>query len=326
MICINKLVRGIFLAAAVLLAAGCGPSGYVVKAPSPSGMKYETAMVAAKSELALIDNRQEAGRTFHSGRLTATLKSGDAPIDPPKFLAVHLREELLSRGIPVQVSPAGKGLPRLNLTTFRVENWRATGFSPFITLTFLSADLETGATRKRFGTFIKRGKVPVWSFDEVVDPTFSEPLSLAVKELASKIANQLYGYRASNKSVDELIAKASGTKGADNYLQVYALGFTNNPRAIDALVRLTGDADEYVRLAAISSLGNLRATSQFNLLRSIHQNDKVIWQDRAMAIKAIGDLDTAESRAFLAQQLKYWEGQPGSNETSWMVQIIRLYV
>ena len=50
-----------------------------------------------------------------------------------------------------------------------------------MTLTFLSVDLETADSKKRIGVFIKRGKVPVMSFEEVVEPTFNQPLSLAVR-------------------------------------------------------------------------------------------------------------------------------------------------
>jgi HEAT repeat protein len=199
------------------------------------------------------------------------------------------------------------------------------GFSPFVTFTFLSTDLDTGTAKKRIGVFIKRGKVPVWSFDEIVDPTFNQPLSLAVKELASKVANQMYGYRASDKTVDDLVAKLSGKREPESFLDVYALGFTNNPKAIEPVAKLTTDPDEYVRLAAISSLGNLRATSHFDFLKGIYQNRSSLWQDRAMALKSIADLDTNEAKAFVTGELKYWQAQPPSNESTWTSQIIRLY-
>lgn len=322
----QSCARGLCAGAMLLSAAACAPSSYMLKPPSPSGMKYEATTQPPKTELSLLDSRRENERVFHSGLLNATLNMDNAPIDPPSFLAANLQREFESRGIPVQVSRTDKGLPRLNLTTFRVQNHRSSGFAPFVTFTYLSADLETPSGKTRFGTFIKRGKVPVWSFDEVVDPTFNQPLSLAVKELASKVANQMYGYRASDKTVDELIKKVSGALSGEAYLDVYALGFTNNPRAIDTLVRLIGDKDEYVRLAAISSLGNLRATSQYKVLRSIYDDRAGLWQDRAMALKAIGDLGTAESREFLLQEKKRWESGPASNESNWTLNIIRLYV
>jgi hypothetical protein len=44
-----------------------------------------------------------------------------------------------------------------------------------------------------------------------------------------------------------------------------------------------------------------------------------------MAIKAIGDLDMPESRAYLEAQLKRWEAASG-NEALWTAQVIRLYL
>lgn len=323
------IVYSICCAAALLSVAACAPSGYVVKTPAPSGLKYETATPQTKTGFSLIDSRKPSEQIFHSGILSATLSVGDSPIDAPQFLALHLQEELVSRGVPAQVTVGDKGLPRINLKTFRIQNHRANAYSPFVTFTFLSVDLETATNTKRIGVFIKRGKIPVWSFSEIVEPTFNQPLSLAVRELAGKIVKTLYGYQASAGTVSALITRLgeTGSKSEDErYFDVYSLGFTNNPKAIDTLVRLTSDSDEYVRLAAISSLGNIGATGQFSLLKSIYQNRASIWQDRAMALKAIGDLGTSDALTFMAQEKKRWEDQPRNQESTWTLQIIQLYL
>jgi hypothetical protein len=320
----SLVVRGSIGAALLLSLAACSLPTFNVQAPTPSGLKTEVAQASAAS-LSLVDRRQDAQRQFHTGLLgQIQLKHQDAPIDPPRYMATGLQAELASRGYSTQVSTEDKGTPRLNLRTFNIQNHRVSGFSPWVTMTFVSADLETDAGPKRLGAFIKRGKVPVWSIDEVVDPTYNQPLSLAVQELAGKIAVALYGYKASDATVDQLVARL-GQRTDNSYLDVYALGFTNNPRAVPKLAELTRDADEYVRLAAISSLGNLRASSQFDLLKSIYQGAE-IWQDRGMAIKAIGDLGTEESKAFLVSEMKRWESQAANNEAAWTMQIIRLYL
>jgi len=307
---VHRLVYSIFIITALLAVSACAPSAYVVKTPVPSGLKYEATTPPPKTNFSLIDNRKADERIFHTGRLPATLQYGDAPIDAPQFLAKHLQEELLSRGIPAQVTTGDKGLPRINLRTFLLQNHRVSAYSPFVTFTFLSVDLETTVATKRIGVFIKRGKVPVWSFDEIVEPTLNQPLSLAVRELAGKIVKTLYGYQASNGTVDQLIAKANDTSKTEDerYFDVYSLGFTNNPKATDALVKLAGDSAEYVRLAAISSLGNVGATGQFGFL------------------KAIGDLGTSDAMAFLYQERKHWQAQPANQESNWTLQIIRLYL
>lgn len=318
-----RILRGAFLAAVVLAVTACAPMSYGVKAPAPSGLKYES-VAQTKADISLIDSRPEKERIFSSGVLPATLTVDNVPLDAPQFLALHLQKELDSRGVPVQISRDEKGVPRINLATFRIQNHRATGFSPFVTLTFLSADLETAQGKKRLGVFVKAGKVPVWSFDEVIEPTFNQPLSIAVKELASKIAVQMHGYRASDSTVNDLIAKLTQRTPA-SYLDVYALGMTNNAKAIDAVLKLVDDSEEYVRLAAISSLGNLRATAQFDRLKSIYQNRNSLWQDRGMALKSIGDLGTEQAKAFLAEEAKRFGDAPSGNEAIWNLQIIKLY-
>lgn len=307
----------------MLLLVACAPSSYSVRHPVPSEIRFAPVQAPAM-ELALLDRRAEGERSFFTGTLPSTLTVDDAPLDPSHFLARNLQSELAARGIPVQVASDATSFPRIDLKVFRIQNHRQNGYAPFVTFTLISADLETAVGKKRLGVFVKRGKVPVWSFEEVIEPTLNQPLSLAVKELASKVARQLYGASTEDADVDRLAAKL-GTRTAGSYLDVYALGFTNNPRAIDTLVGLTSDEDEYVRIAAISSLGNLGATGQLEHLKTIYR-DAAIWQDRAMAIKAIGDLDTPEAKAFLAEQMTHWQAQGEGKEPSWTMQVIGLYM
>jgi hypothetical protein len=280
----------------------------MVKAPTASGLKYEVVTSAASSQLSFLDERKGEDRTFSSGTLPSELTVDKGPLDPLQFLSQHVGAELASRGLPVRTAAGDQGQPKVHVKTFNVQNHRASGFSPFFTFTYLSADLETAQGTKRIAVFVRRGKVPVWSFDEVVDPTFNQPLSIAVKEFSSKVANYLYSYRASDATVKELIAKVSGAPTPDTYLDVYALGFSNNPTAVPKLVELTSSSDEYVRLAAISSLGNIGATSQFGLLQSIYQKADSSAQDKDMALKAIADLGTPDSQAFVSSELKRLSG------------------
>ena len=321
----NGVLKSVVAASALLSVIGCAPAGYQVKAPAPSGLVFQNVR-SEKMTMAVNDARQASDKVFSSGRLPAELSVGGKPIDPPQFLAAQLEQELKSRGIQAEVGTA-KGDIRLDLNRFHVLNHRATGFSPFVTLTYLSADLIGTNGKQRIGVFVKRGKVPVWSFDEVVEPTFNQPLSLAVKELASKVANKQYGYMADDKTVEELQKKiASRSNGNDTFQDVYALGFTNNPKAIPMIASLVNDQDEYVRLAAISSLGTLGSSSHIDILKGMARNRSGLWQDRAMAIKSIGDLGTPEAKAFLQEELKAWENAPADNEAKWTTQLIRLYM
>lgn len=321
----KTLAKGIFAGSLLLGLTACAPSAYNVKEPTPSGLRYQDT-AAIPTSITQTDNRVGDEKVFSTGILPATLKVNNQPIDPMLFLASQVSAELASRGIPAKVTNSGTDIPHIALNSFRVQNHRVNAYTPFITMTFVSADIDTGAAKKRIGVFVKRGKVPVWSFDEVVEPTFNQPLSIAVKEYASKIANTLYNYHASDSDTDALIKKLSGSLDENSFLDVYALGFTNNPKAIDTLVRLVKSDNEYVRLAAISSLGNVGATSKLDLLKSIYNDNNYIWSDRAMALKAIGDLGTPESKTFLTAEMKRWEATKSNKEAQWNTQIIGLYL
>jgi hypothetical protein len=320
---IHSLSRACLAAIGCAAITACAPSAYVVKPPVPSGMKYESIAARPKTQLSIIDERRVEDRTFSSGVLKAELKIDKTAIDAMPFLAGHLQAELVSRGLDVATGTTDGGIPRIRVKTFRIQNHRPNGFAPFDTFTYLSADLESGSGTKRIAAYIQRGKVPVWSFDEVVEPTLNQPLSLVVKEFASKVANTLFGHRASDNVVKDLVAKIA-TRNELSYLDVYALGFTNNPTAIDPISKLLDDPDQYIRLAAISSLGNLGAVSHMARLVSIYQGPGS-WHDRAMAIKAIADLGTAESKAFVSGEIKRLGGKT-DNDTILMTQVIALYL
>lgn len=309
------------LGASLLLLVGCAPARYAVKDPVPSNVAYVSTSTTA-TDLG-IHHQQAGAATFMSGRLPASLDLSGKPLEPAAFLEHSLQAEFAARGVPITVSSQATSFPRLDVASFRMKNWRTNGYTPFITFTSLSADLETATGKKRIAVFVKRGKVPVWSFDEIVEPTLNEPLSLAVKELASKVAYELYGAKTSDEAVDALVDKVTNAKN-DAYLDVYALGFTNNPRAIPTLAKLTSAEAEYMRMAAISSLGTLRAVDEFELLKTLSRSAN-LWQDRAMAIKAIGDLDTPEGRAFLGEERTRLQGSK-EKESLWTLDLIALYI
>ena len=315
--------RCLALALALPLLAACAPKSYVVKTPTPSAQVVANAPTPV-APLAISDERPQGARTFSSGTLPMALDTTDGPIEGFAYLRTHLASELASR-LPGATLSDGATTPRLALREFRMLNHRTNGYTPLITFTLLGADLQTDRGTQRLGVFIKRAKVPVWSFDEIVEPTLNEPLSLVVRELAAKIIGNAYGAASSDAEVEALKAKLAGERTGTSYLDVYALGFSQNPKALPIVLELAKDEDEYIRLAAISSLGTLRATDQFGWLKSVYEGEGV-WQDRAMALKAIGDLGTPEARAFLEQEAKRWEGDQDDRESRWFLNIIRLYL
>ena len=320
----RHLIAAAVACASVTLIA-CAPPNYNIKAPAPSSLKYVVSGTPQETNFALVDERRVDGKIFSHGILPAELKIDGTPIDPLPFLAAQLQAELASRGLPARISDKSTAPPAIRLKAYHMENMRTNAYTPFITLTYISADVETAAGARRVGVFVTRGKTPVWSFDEIIDPVFNQPLSLGIQEFASKIANLVYGYRAGDDTVKAITTRVNGARTPDSFLDVYKLGFTNNPAATDTLVGLAKDAQEYVRQAAIASLGNIGATTQFGLLKSIYQDPQVSWQDHSIALKSIADLNSEESKVFIATEAKRLGGD-SSKESQVLGRILALYL
>lgn len=299
-----------------------------IKDPAVSATKYEKTAPVAETTLAFKNEQTAADKAkILSGTIPMQMMYQDKPFDAVPWLAAQTVKEMSARGLPVKLAAAGENGTGILIRRVHIENHRVSGFSPFVTFTSLRADIETAGGLQRVTAYIKRGKVPVWSFDEVIDPTYNDPLSLLTKELAAKINQKLFKQVVSTEQVNALIVKINqdGAARADAYLDVYQLGFSNNPAAIPELVKLSTHSSEYVRLAALSSLGILQAKDQMPLLISRYESTDGLWQDRAMALKAIGDLGTAESLDYLKKQSKKFENQT-NREALWTQEIIALYL
>jgi hypothetical protein len=317
------LVFGVLL----LSLQGCAPSVYAVDPPEASPYVFGGSEVKGASRLNIIDQRDDQYTSFTSGSLPMGLTHRGETLDPVDFLAKYTIEELVARGIPVTADSSDATDVEINKIVMR--NHRSTGFSPFTTVTMLCADILTPNGEHRAGAFIMRGKVPVWSFNEVIEPTMNQPLELLVKELAAKINMVLYGQSASDATVQMLIDKVNADPAAAlAYLDVYELGFSNNPTAIDALLEMTRSSHEYIRLAAISSLGTINAHGQVNQLIEIFNGDG-IWQDRAMAVKSLGDIaamGNERAMTFLQNDVEPKLQGESATGAEWAREILGLYL
>jgi len=286
--------------AVLVLVSGCAINMKVpIRDPEPSTAHYVAPSKAAPVTLYFSDGRSAENKgALLTGRIPMRLTTpDDKPIDPVPWLATQTVREMVARGLPVQLGNGVAGPDTVIIKRIHIENRRASGFSPFETFTSASADVVTATGTQRIVTFFKRGKVPVWSFNEVIEPTYNAPLDLTSKEFAAKLGRILFGANLSDSQVDALIEKTNGV--SVNYRDVYELGFSNNARAIPQLVKLCANKDDEVHQAAFSSLGVLRDSTHFDLMVKEAENKDSAWEDRAAALKAIGDVGTPESRAYL---------------------------
>lgn len=318
----RRLTLPVTVGLCAIALAACG--GWKIRAPRQWDVTYTKEPPPQPMEITLVDQRQTL--SFDNGIQADDVYLDGKKVDPPAFLAKHVSAALSARGLPLELSQGSASELKLDLHTFMIQNHQANQWAPFWTSTLISADLVTPTGTRRIGVFVRRGKSAVMGFGGAAEVTIAQPLEVAVNELASKLANQLYGYRAPDREVQSLLADLNKPRTDRSWLFVYALGFTNNPLAVAPCAGLVGDSSEYVRLAAISSLGTLGAADQLPLLERIYATqDNSRWQERAMALKSIGDLDTEASRAFIAKELPILRSAPDSR-TFWLSEVLDLYV
>ncbi len=283
----------------LLLLTGCTKTFDIRPVAVPRNVyeaSLETSDTAARS-IKVTDARGEANKPLNTGTLNVRLRGMD---DEMRYLEEQLNRVLNAEGI--ETAAAGEGDVALKVVSYRIRNLRTSGFSPYHTFTTFSADLDDHGQTRRISAYFKNSKVPVWAFREVERPCYQIPTEVIVKEIAAKLNRHVFHRSASTETVEKLLASigpGSADAASEQYLKVLELGYTNNPAAIEPLVRLTEHSETVMREAAISALGTLGAEDQFPLLKKIYQTKEKI--DKTMALKSIGDLDTPEAREFIRQ-------------------------
>ncbi|MBL0715873.1 MAG: HEAT repeat domain-containing protein [Desulfosarcina sp.] len=289
---IHPTAIGLAITFLLLTATGCTKT-FNIGTPEPSSIVYDQPYSKA-SQLGISDQRREADRNISTGTLPVVLKNME---DESDFLGRNLQAALKSRGINLNYAPDSTTDLIINVHKYRIRNLRTTGFSPYWTFTTFSGDLVADGKTNRITFYFKRGKVPVWAFREVEEPCYNVPVSLMVKEIASKINRCHFGLQAPSDKVRALAEDVENNFNKYSFLKVLELGYTNNKDAIKPLRALTEHHDSMVRVCAISSLGLLGADGELALLKNIYRTRDNI--EQSMALKAIGDLGTPEARAFL---------------------------
>ena len=281
---------GIFLA--LVTAFGCTKTFYI-KEPSPSSVVYSQGS-QEKLNLRINDQRSGEDKKLSTGTLPVVLVNMENEI---LFLGTNLEAALISRGINLHYSSDANGGLVLDVDKYRIRNLRTSGFSPYWTFTTFAGELKQNGDSHRVVFYFKRGKVPVWAFREVEDPCYNVPVSLMVKEIASKINRYYSGLQASDDKIKSLVDDINNQFDEFSFLKVLELGYTNNPAAIEPLVALTHHQDSMVRVCATCSLGVLGAVDQFDYLKELYNTKENI--EKTMALKAIGDLGTPEAIDFI---------------------------
>ena len=244
--------------------------------------------------------------------------------DTAAVVEKNLVEELDARGFDVSI--AGDDANSIELNGFEILSHRSNGFSPMVTLSSLVVDVNYNGDAKHFVSFVKRAKVPVWTMSEINEPCYNQPLEIMIKEVVAKINRNYFNYSLPDEKVVSLIdsVRENHKKNGLAYMDVYELAFSNNELAVPALNEFAKYDNEYVRLAAISGLGIIGAEGSEADLIAIYEG-KSIWQDKGMALKALGDLGTDKALAFLKAEREKIASST-KRDAVWNKKIIDLYL
>lgn len=278
----------------LLAASGCTKS-FAVRPVDPAKAPYAASETASARAFSVTDAR--ADRTLHTGTMKVQL---DGVGDELAFFAANVAAVLKARGIDVTYDTVGTADTVLTVRSYRYRNLRTTGFSPYHTFATFSADLTSGGQTHRLVAFFKNSKTPMWTFNEVERPCYQIPTDVLVNEIAAKMNRHVFGRVASDQTVEQIAAsidKDDADASSEQYLKVLALGYTNNPAAVRHLVGLLEHDETLMRAAAASALGTLGAADQMARLEKLYASSGGVV--KVMAAKAIADLGTPESRAFV---------------------------
>jgi hypothetical protein len=327
---LSKTIIKIILAslAATMLASCAAPTfNMEIARPEVSDLKYEKKSSQPHS-ISVLDKRAKESK-FSEGTLQFNILIDGKNINEVQALKAALAEELVSRGSDITFTSDAQENVKLDVVNFKIINHRTNGFTPLITLTQFAGDLWVNGEKQRIVSFVKRAKVPIWYITEdgIVENTYNQPVSLVVQDLATRITQRLDNNKTSDQAIKALVEEINNNKTDDTtrYFKVYQLGFSNNKSAIPYIINYLDHKDDYVRLAAISSLGLLDAESEVTRLNKIFTSAK-IWQDRAMSLKALADINTSEAKAIVDAE---WErvskiAKP-NKEAKWNKGILSLY-
>ncbi|QKF83394.1 HEAT repeat domain-containing protein [Halarcobacter ebronensis] len=325
---LNMTIKFFVVVSVVLFIQGCSMKIDVpLKDYEQSNNSYDVVSDKTAVKEAVFKNDMDEGKRSLTGRFVDILflKKDQKDFNRYAFIKKALDSELKARNLPLDIVDDAEN--SMSLDNFELFTHRVSAFSPMVTFSMLNVKVTIDGKTKSFNSVVKRGELPAIYITEVFDSCFNEPIMIMVREIVAKINKEYFHYKMSDKKVDEIVKKINdGIKNTDklNYINIYELGFSNNPKALDTLIAFSSNSDEYLRLASISMLGLLGGESQFDLLVKKYRESK-LWQDRALALKAINDIDTPESKEFIKLEYNLWKSTD-SKEGKWNTLLIGSYL
>jgi len=286
------------------LLAGCSAIKYkfTINEPIVSNMGYDTGQ---KKPVVLKIVDQRTNKVFHNKLASLTAWQIDLvnADDPIAWLSQALEKEFAARDIPLKVADKNTTTtPDMVLTVkkYQITSRLVAWFSPWETYHSFRGELTSGGQTYDIRSYFFIGKVFGGALKEIEEACFNTPMSILVKDIASKINRNALHYSTSDEKLKVIQGRAEEKikkHDDDAYRSVLELGNSNNPNAMKALVTFAAAEDRFTRACALSGIGTLGALDQIEFLKKNYAQFGEI--DKFMALKSIGDVGTPESIDFI---------------------------
>ena len=289
--------------------AGCTLTVPLAK-PAPSPFQY----VERREEpipVVVKDARPATERKLSKGRLSVEFTGAGEDL---AFLSEALVAELKARGINAVAGTAGDANAFLiEVDRFYFRNHRATGFSPWVTFTNFRAKVTYQSRPEIVTSYFYAAKVPMWTMDEVFDPTYNYPWSVVVREVVTKLNRLYFQTRPPAEAVRQKVGALVGQPMLEDILDLGFLGSSEGLSTLESLVKTSSSGN--VVFYALDAIGIIGDPKSFPFLREYYATSRD--KGQMFSLKAIGDLGTPESLSFIRSQ------KPGDDGN--LQEIIDLY-
>lgn len=299
----------VFLLLGAGVLSGCTMTVPLAK-PAPSPFQYAERR-EAPIQVVVQDARPAGDRKLSRGRLSVEFTGAGEDL---AFLRDALVAELKARGITaVTEAPGGGDVLAIEVNRFYFRNRRTSGFSPWITFTNFRAKVTYQGRAETVTSYFHAGKVPMWTMDEVVEPTYNYPWRVVVREVVTKL-NRLYFKTRPPESVVQGAARSlEGDAPLDAILDAAFLGAPELLPRLETLVKTSPHGN--VVVYALDAMGIIGDAGSFPFLHGYYPTAKE--RGQLFSLKAIGDLGTPDALSFVRGQ------KPGDDEN--LKELIDLY-
>jgi len=284
------------------LMAGCSSVTpkytFTINEPIVSNIKYD---VGQKKPVVLKIVDQRANKMFHTelASLSAAQVTLVNAADPVAWFSQALEKEFAARDIQVRVVDKNTTATAdmvLTIKRYQITSRLVAWLTPWESYHSFLGELVSEGKTYGIRSYFFNGKVYGGTLKEIEDAIYNTPMSILVKDVASKINRYALQYSASDGKISEIQLRAQKkikSQDDDAYRLMLELGNSNNMNALKSLVAFSAAEDRFARACALSGIGTLGAQDQLGFLKKKYAELNGI--DKFMALKAIGDIDTSEA-------------------------------